>query len=343
MLPRAEYDRLDVHRMWFTCSGRPLRWSWPLGLLYDFTVAAAGRTQLPTWQEQGCLVPSAVEPATQLPWQLEVHLDGAPSEPLLGDGSLETGHAAFMARVKEADCVRWGTARRTMDLSRRDQDTLFDAIVSDDFPAYWEIAKQLLRAPGPRRPQGEALVAPKCFRRIPLHFYMAPAGAPLVQWPIGPLQSGENAIRPWATTLATALEQLLPPQARQGVTAITHGTLLPADAELAWLASTFAHADGWCVHRETAPLTAGCTLYCCCPTQSCRRCYMLMIHDIATLRYPHSRRWRRPHCGRRRTRTDPPATAPRRPRAGRRPAAGRARPRCLHRRRCRASHRCCRC
>lgn len=66
-----------------------------------------------------------------------------------GRNRVEEIRTGFMALVKEADYVRWGSTKRVMNLRKEQQDNLWDAVVENDFEKYWNVASKLVPLPAP--------------------------------------------------------------------------------------------------------------------------------------------------------------------------------------------------
>ncbi|WFD29518.1 autophagy protein 5 [Malassezia sp. CBS 17886] len=203
---------------WFEHRGSPLRWQWPLGLLYDFHTAAS---------------------AAHLPWALTLHFDPPAARELLATyATLPGSQQWFMARVKEAEYVRWGTCKRVLALPREDQDMLWHTLQTNDHAAFERLAAKLV--PG-RRATAHGNTQHVPMRRIPIRFYTAPHAVPMVESPMAPTTTAGVP-----TTLADALESVrCGDRCTSETRAVLHGITLPPAAELAWLAGYLAYADGW--------------------------------------------------------------------------------------------------
>ena len=111
---------------WFSFEEVPLKWQYPLGLLYDlFSGASPSQASGMDIQEQ-----SASDGAEdQLPWRLTLHFTDWPEQSLVRpDAEGKTLHDAFINNVKEADFLRNGTAKGIMSLSKDDSTKLWSAV-----------------------------------------------------------------------------------------------------------------------------------------------------------------------------------------------------------------------
>lgn len=125
---------------WFSFEGVPLKWHYPVGLLYDLYAGAdpaskGSGSENPihsisvTRKEGEAQVFGQVNAETPLAWRLTVHFRDWPAEDLVrldADGLVM--HDAFINSVKEADFLRNGTAKGIMSLSKEDSSGLWKAI-----------------------------------------------------------------------------------------------------------------------------------------------------------------------------------------------------------------------
>ncbi|KAJ0423914.1 autophagy protein Apg5-domain-containing protein [Aspergillus carlsbadensis] len=118
-------DASAPHDGWFSFENVPLKWHYPVGLLYDLYAGAAPATKS-----------SEAEFSfnDSLPWKLVVHFSDWPDEELVRlDAQGMVMNDAFINSVKEADFVRNGTAKGIMSLSKDDSSGLWKA-VQDGIP-----------------------------------------------------------------------------------------------------------------------------------------------------------------------------------------------------------------
>jgi autophagy-related protein 5 len=125
---------------WFSFEGVPLKWHYPVGLLYDLyagadpaSKASGGENPIHSIsvprKEGETQVLGQVNADTPLAWRLTVHFRDWPAEDLVrldADGLVM--HDAFINSVKEADFLRNGTAKGIMSLSKEDSSGLWKAI-----------------------------------------------------------------------------------------------------------------------------------------------------------------------------------------------------------------------
>jgi autophagy-related protein 5 len=111
------------HDGWLEFEGVPLKWHYPVGLLFDLYAGADPASKTTPIGDES---PERVSP---LPWKLVVHFRDWPDEELVrldADGMVMND--AFINSVKEADFLRNGTAKGIMSLSKEDSSGLWKAV-----------------------------------------------------------------------------------------------------------------------------------------------------------------------------------------------------------------------
>lgn len=123
---------VQAHESWLSFEGVPLKWHYPLGLLYDL-FSGAEPVNFDA-QRRNDLVTSQVTVETAsgtspLPWRLTVHYTDYPYDQIIQlDAEGRALLDSFINAVKEADFIRNGTARTVMSLSKEDSDNLWLAV-----------------------------------------------------------------------------------------------------------------------------------------------------------------------------------------------------------------------
>ncbi|MCJ1366502.1 autophagy protein 5 [Acarospora aff. strigata] len=240
------------HEGWFSFEGVPLKWHYPVGLLYDLF---SGATPTSSRQEKSDKVNDDIDVGeNRAPWRLKLHFTEWPDEQLVRlDKEGKFLHDAFINSVKEADFVRNGTAKGIMSLSKDDSTQLWKAVEDHKLPAFNSVNQKLLHA------QGGAL------RNVPVRIYLpssAPAGSDSEK-STGSLRVVQSLVTPLLAsreqrTLGHALNELLPslfPSRRTAVLAraVLHGAMLPLTAPVEEIMRAAAYADGW-VHLSVVML-----------------------------------------------------------------------------------------
>ncbi|KAJ9401961.1 hypothetical protein DTO282F9_1251 [Paecilomyces variotii] len=239
-----------AHEGWFSFEGVPLKWHYPVGLLYDLYAGAdppskAGGDEHPSH-------PGDDENNRPLPWRLTVHFSDWPHEDLVRldpDGMVM--HDAFINSVKEADFLRNGNAKGIMSLSKEDSSGLWKAVQENDLSSYQRISSILL--PPSSQP----------FRNVPIRIFLPlppDSGSPslkVLQSPLPPIATASTSSNPRSSiigtqtqTIGTALHSLLPnlfPSRRIPVLAkpVLHGAVVPMSAPIEEVVRSSAYGDGW--------------------------------------------------------------------------------------------------
>ena len=127
----------------------PLKWHFPLGLLYDLYSGAEPAYPPDVPSSSSHKTEQAEDEQQRLPWRLTVHFSSYPTEQLTQlDNEDEVLHDLFKNSVKEADYLRTGTGKTVMFLSKEDITQLWEAVKRHDFSLYSPINQKLLNPPG---------------------------------------------------------------------------------------------------------------------------------------------------------------------------------------------------
>ncbi|OJD28148.1 autophagy protein 5 [Blastomyces percursus] len=255
------------HQGWFSFEGVPLKWHYPVGLLYDLYSGADPVTSKSTAGEDAPRAASPREPddaaldnvhdrGEPIPWRLQVHFSDWPDQELVRlDADGRVIHDAFINSVKEADFVRNGTAKGIMTLSKEDSSGLWQAVQDHDFTTFHRISNILIPSP------------PTQFRNIPLRIFLpSPPNAVTPSLKViqslfpptfippapGQTQTGTPArhTQPQPHTVGSSLNSLLPslfPSKRVPVLAkpVLQGAVVPMTAPLDEIVRVAGYADGW--------------------------------------------------------------------------------------------------
>jgi len=131
----AGEKQLDMSTPWFSFLDEPLNWHHPLGLLYDVQTARHGDVaELRPWTLVLHFSSLSVYPETILPF---VDPDLAMTQSMYGTADAQDGsylsstmtlQSAYYSSLKQADCLRFGTCKRMVNLSKAAQVQLWDAL-----------------------------------------------------------------------------------------------------------------------------------------------------------------------------------------------------------------------
>lgn len=129
---------VSAHDAWLSFEDVPLKWHYPLGLLYDLFSRAEPADIEPPGSSKSIAASQATVQATTgvspFPWKLTIHYTDFPEDQLIQlDAEGRTMQDSFINGVKEADFVRNGTARTVMLLSKEDSDNLWLSVQNREF------------------------------------------------------------------------------------------------------------------------------------------------------------------------------------------------------------------
>ncbi|KAK9378391.1 autophagy protein Apg5-domain-containing protein [Kockiozyma suomiensis] len=213
-------DTADSLEWWLEFEDVPLRWNWPIGLIYDLLTG---------------LDPSQSDNPDHdwhLPWTLVLHFNKYPTETVLRLQSKNDLVEYWMNRIKEADFVRRGNATTVMNLSKADSTNLWTGVETHNYTMFWTVASKLL----PHDPLS--------LRHIPIKIYL-PSSNKVLHALVPPSLSLREP-----HTVGSALHQYLPdlfPSRRACLIArpILHGATLGMMIPLAELLYECMYTDGY--------------------------------------------------------------------------------------------------
>ncbi|XP_030055031.1 autophagy protein 5 isoform X1 [Microcaecilia unicolor] len=137
----------DISEIWFDYEGTPLKWHYPVGVLFDLHASNTG-----------------------LPWNITVHFKNFPERDLLHCLSKDVIEAHFMSCVKEADALKH-KGQVINEMQKKDHKQLWMGLQNDKFDQFWAINRKLMEYPA-----GE-----DGFRYIPFRIYQAISERPFIQ------------------------------------------------------------------------------------------------------------------------------------------------------------------
>jgi len=242
----------DPSQVWFSFEEVPLKWHYPIGLLFDLyspvkdeLIIASGAGRLD--------VDETEESDNGLPWQLIVHFSGWPEEQLIKlDKEGKELHDKFNNSVKEASYIRHGTNKIIMSLGKEPTTQLWEAVETVDPALFYKVHRKLVR------PAGESI------RNIPIKIYLpAPASDEqgtnqpghlrIVQLLITPTIASSRQPQTLGTALNTFMFDLFPSRRSpvKGAYPVLHGSIVPLSVVLDELAEWASYADGF-IHLVVA-------------------------------------------------------------------------------------------
>ncbi|XP_013776737.1 autophagy protein 5-like [Limulus polyphemus] len=231
MVPRLTYfplvtDKVQRHfsrhisepdqgaEMWLDYDGQPIKWHYPVGLLFDLYGLGS-----------------------QLPWNLTVHFKNFPEEELVHCPSRAAIESHFMATIKEADFLK----HRGMVISamqKKDHNQLWLGLQNDKFDQFWAINRKLMEHTND-----------ELFKYIPYRLYQP--DMPYIQRLVRPLsEKGENTTL--LDLLHVSLPKFSKEDILDNVQIVAHGIKPPMDTPLQWMSEHLSYPDNFlhlCIHQ----------------------------------------------------------------------------------------------
>lgn len=198
----ADYQQ---NEMWLEYNGQPLKWHYPIGVLFDlyaFDVV--------------------------LPWSVVVHFQKFPDNELLRCSGKEAAEAYFMTTVKEADALKH-RGQVISSMQKRDHNQLWLGLQNDKFDQFWSVNSKLMEH------TNEEL-----FRHIPFRIYQLdkPFQQKLFQ-PTG--DGGEPTLL--RDVIAKLVPKALDRDKKLRV--VIQGIEPPMSTPLQWLSEHLSHPDNF--------------------------------------------------------------------------------------------------
>jgi len=196
-----------VDEMWFDYKGKPLKWHFPIGVLFDLLASPH-----------------------ELPWNLTVHFQGFPTDQLLrSGGSDETVKRHLMNLTKESTYVKFGDCSKVYNLSVTDSNDLWEGIKTQNYDKFWSSNSKLM---------GEA----SAYKHVPVRVFLKET-LKYIQEPVLPFDENKNS-RTLGSVLQELLPQAFfdpdkPPKA------VIQGTTPSLATPIVWLLQHYAHPDNF--------------------------------------------------------------------------------------------------
>ncbi|XP_050294009.1 autophagy protein 5 [Anthonomus grandis grandis] len=118
-------DKVE-HEMWLEYNGQPMKWHFPIGVLYDSLVDRENDS---------------------LPWVITVHFDKFPETQIYRFNNKETVESYFMACLKEADVLKHRGQIAT-NMQKKDHNQLWLGLQNDKFDQFWAVNRKLMEFSG---------------------------------------------------------------------------------------------------------------------------------------------------------------------------------------------------
>ncbi|KAF2710503.1 autophagy protein 5 [Pleomassaria siparia CBS 279.74] len=234
------YPDVSPADVWLSYDGVPLKWHYPLGLLYDL-YSGAEPSHPPDEDDNN----EGRADGDSIPWKLTVHFSDYPVEHLVKlDAEGKHLHDLYIHSVKEADYLRCA-GKTVMFLGKEDSGQLWESVKQHNFTLFNPINQKFLN------PQGANL------RHLPMKLYLPHASSGLTENEPTPgsLRVVQALVTPSLSsrqpqTIGTALNHIIPslfPSRRSPLLAhaVLHGAVLPLSISVEELLRVASYLDGW--------------------------------------------------------------------------------------------------
>eukprot|EP00039_Didymoeca_costata_P006041 m.87005 g.87005 ORF g.87005 m.87005 type:complete len:256 (-) comp13083_c1_seq1:231-998(-) len=111
----------DGAEIWFQHNGIPLKWNYPIGVLYDSY-------------------------GSNLPWRVSVQTSNYPDTKLMKCSGMSVVEAHYISQLKQANFIKHGTLQVEGLQSDLDRKQLWLGVINDDYEQFWRINKKLMSA-----------------------------------------------------------------------------------------------------------------------------------------------------------------------------------------------------
>ncbi|XP_069462681.1 autophagy protein 5 isoform X2 [Ambystoma mexicanum] len=209
----------DIGEIWFEYEGTPLKWHYPIGLLFDLHASN-----------------------TALPWNITVHFKNFPEKDLLHCPSKEAIESHFMASIKEADALKH-KSQVINEMQKNHHKQLWMGLQNDKFDQFWAINRKLM----------EYSAEENGFRYIPFRIYQqATSDRPFIQKLFRPVASDGQQL-----TLGDLIKEVCPAAipSEDGVKKfqlVIHGIEPLLETPVQWLSEHLSYPDNF-LHISVIP------------------------------------------------------------------------------------------
>jgi len=205
-------DEIKAADVWFEYNGAPLKWHYPVGVLFDLHKID-----------------------DTLPWRITVRTKAFPDQ-LIRMANRDALESSFIQSIKEADQLKHKAA--VINAMKSDEHKqLWDGLVHDRFDEFWSVNKKLMVH------NSNGMTDESVILHVPMRFYQV--GHPFRQALITPYSTTSNDTSNRPTTLADAIRKLRPDFDASKFRIVSHGIELPLDTPNIWLAENLAYPDNF--------------------------------------------------------------------------------------------------
>ncbi|KAM7542212.1 hypothetical protein Aperf_G00000006172 [Anoplocephala perfoliata] len=247
---------------WLSHNGIPLKWHYPVGLLFDLYGSSS-----------------------KLPWDITVHFQGYPNDVLLAPPvTRAAAEAFFLSTIKEADQLkhrgRGSSGPVFNDIQIEDQRQLLTGLSQHRFDLFWSINKRFMQAE-PVQPRSIAPDAPKdgdkedgqstqiltedaaalmtsigamkAFRHCPFRLYFSPlnlkTASPtkgFLQVLISPFNEDDNTPATFSGVISSLFASIRTKSFNpKDFIFLVHGVTIPPETPAQWMCEWMAYPDNF--------------------------------------------------------------------------------------------------
>ncbi|KAK3097153.1 hypothetical protein FSP39_006880 [Pinctada imbricata] len=193
--------------VWLEFEGQPLKWHYPVGVLYDL-----------------------YNSDSSLPWRISVHFQEFPEDELLHCGSKDVVESHFISTIKEADSLKH-RGQVINGMQKKDHKQLWNGLIHDRFEQFWSVNKKLMESSGD-----------DMFKYIPFRIYMVDKH--YVQSLFRPM-TDEGQHYTLKDLLKASVPEFFNSDDIFTMHAVIHGVEPPLHTPILWLSEHFSFPDNF--------------------------------------------------------------------------------------------------
>ncbi|XP_041350590.1 autophagy protein 5-like [Gigantopelta aegis] len=197
----------DQQEMWLEYENQPLKWHYPIGVLFDLYGADAS-----------------------LPWNIKVHFQDFPEDELLHCSCLKAVESHFMSVLKESDVLKH-RGQVMNNMQKKDHKQLWMGLQNDKFEQFWSVNKKLME-----------MTTEDSFKYIPFRIYQQEK--PMIQKLFSPIDVMGNTLT-LCDLLAFALADVYTEDFKHENRFIIQGIETPVQTPILWLSQHFSYPDNF--------------------------------------------------------------------------------------------------
>lgn len=205
---RAIKPDVNTNTVWFDFNGQPLKWHYPIGVLFDLYGSSKS-----------------------LPWNITVHFEDFPEDELIHCDGKEVVESYFMSAVKEADSLKH-KSQIINSMQKKDHKQLWLGLNNDKFEQFWSVNKRLMERSGD-----------ELFKNIPFRIHQRDAAfLQKLSRPVNDLGEQQTLKHLLMETLP---KMFACDQDFEQMRIVLHGIDAPLETPLQWLSEHLSHPDNF--------------------------------------------------------------------------------------------------